>query len=54
MEIIAAPFHIRSAGVEVRGPAPDAGQHTREVFAAAGIPNARIDDLIAKGVLVQY
>jgi crotonobetainyl-CoA:carnitine CoA-transferase CaiB-like acyl-CoA transferase len=53
MEIIAAPFHIRGGGVEVRGPAPDAGQHTREVFTEAGIPRARIDELIAKGVLVQ-
>jgi crotonobetainyl-CoA:carnitine CoA-transferase CaiB-like acyl-CoA transferase len=51
MEIIAAPFHIRGAGVEVRGPAPDAGQHTREVFAEAGVSAERIDELIAKGVL---
>jgi crotonobetainyl-CoA:carnitine CoA-transferase CaiB-like acyl-CoA transferase len=51
MEIITAPFHIRDAGIEVRGPAPDVGQHTREVFAEAGLSEARIDDLIAKGVL---
>jgi len=51
MEIVSAPFSIRGAGVEVRGPAPDAGQHTREVFAESGIPPARIDELIAKGVL---
>ncbi len=52
MEIISAPFHIRDAGVEVRGPAPDVGQHTREVFAEAGVPHAQIDALIAKGVIV--
>lgn len=51
MEIIAAPFHIRGAGVEVRGPAPDVGQHTREVFAEAGLSASEIDDLIARGVL---
>ena len=51
MEIVSAPFHIRDAGVEVRGPAPDAGQHTREVFAEAGVPLATIDALFAKGVL---
>ena len=51
MEIISAPFHIRDAGIEVRGPAPDAGQHTREVFAEAGLSAAQIDDLIARGVL---
>jgi crotonobetainyl-CoA:carnitine CoA-transferase CaiB-like acyl-CoA transferase len=52
MEIISAPFHIRDAGVEVRGPAPDVGQHTREVFAEAGISAARIDELLARGVIV--
>jgi crotonobetainyl-CoA:carnitine CoA-transferase CaiB-like acyl-CoA transferase len=51
MEIISAPFHIRDAGIEVRGPAPDAGEHTREVFAEAGVPAATIDELIQKGVL---
>jgi crotonobetainyl-CoA:carnitine CoA-transferase CaiB-like acyl-CoA transferase len=51
MEIISAPFHIRGAEIEVRGPAPDVGQHTREVFAEAGVPAAQIDDLIARGVL---
>jgi len=51
MEIISAPFHVRNAGIEVRGPAPDVGQHTREVFAEAGVPAAAIDDLIARGVL---
>ncbi len=51
MEIVSAPFIIRDADVEVRGPAPDAGQHTREVFAEAGVPAATIDALFAKGVL---
>jgi crotonobetainyl-CoA:carnitine CoA-transferase CaiB-like acyl-CoA transferase len=51
MEIVSAPFHIRNADVAVRGPAPDAGQHTREVFLAAGVPEARIDGLLARGVL---
>jgi crotonobetainyl-CoA:carnitine CoA-transferase CaiB-like acyl-CoA transferase len=51
MEIVSAPFHIRGANVDVRGPAPDAGEHTREVFAEAGISTARIDELIARGVL---
>jgi len=51
MEIISAPFHIRDAGVEIRGPAPEAGQHTREVFAEAGLSSGRIEELIDKGVL---
>ena len=48
MEIISTPFHICDAGVEVRGPAPDAGEHTREVFAEAGIPKEHIGELITK------
>jgi crotonobetainyl-CoA:carnitine CoA-transferase CaiB-like acyl-CoA transferase len=51
IEIVSAPFHIRDADIEVRGPAPDAGQHTREVFIEAGVPAERIDVLIAKGAL---
>ncbi len=51
MEIISAPFHIRDADIEVRGPAPDAGQHTREVFVEAGVEAAEIDRLFGAGVL---
>ena len=51
MEIVSAPFHIRGAEVEVRGPAPDAGQHTREVFAAAGLAAEQLDTLFTQGVI---
>ena len=51
MEVVSAPFHIRGADIEVRGPAPDAGQHTAEVFVEAGLSQARVEELIAKGVL---
>ena len=51
MEIVSAPFHIRDAEVEVRGPAPDAGQHTREVFSAAGMTTEQLDTLFAQGVI---
>jgi formyl-CoA transferase len=51
MEIVGTPFHIRGADVAVRGPAPDAGQHTREVFVEAGIDAARVDELLSSGVL---
>jgi crotonobetainyl-CoA:carnitine CoA-transferase CaiB-like acyl-CoA transferase len=53
IETVAAPFDIRGAGIEVRGPAPALGQHTREVFEEAGIAPERIDDLVARGVLRQ-
>ena len=51
MEIVSAPFHIRNADIQVRGPAPDAGQHTTEVFLEAGLSEARLDELIARGVI---
>lgn len=51
LEIVSAPFHIRGADVEARGPAPEVGQHTREVFAEAGLSPERIDALISRGVL---
>lgn len=54
MEIVAAPFHIRGADIEVRGPAPDAGQHTREVFAELGLDQDHIDSLFARGVLSEF
>lgn len=51
MEIVGTPFEIRDADVAVRGPAPDAGEHTREVFAEAGIPADQIDALLAAGII---
>jgi len=51
MEIVSAPFYIRDADIEARGPAPDAGQHTREVFIEAGIAADEVDSLISRGAL---
>lgn len=51
LEIVGAPFTIRDADVEVRGPAPDAGEHTRQVFEEAGIDAGRLDALMARGIL---
>ncbi len=51
MEIVGTPFVIRGSDVEVRGPAPDAGQHTREVFEELGLPPERVDELLARRVL---
>lgn len=51
MEIVSAPFEIRDADIQVRGPAPDAGEHTREVFIEAGISVEQIDDLFNRGIL---
>ncbi|MCY4565143.1 MAG: CoA transferase [Gammaproteobacteria bacterium] len=51
MEIVAAPFEIRGADIDVRGPAPDRGQHTREVLLQAGVEAERVTALIEKNVL---
>lgn len=51
MEVVSAPFDIRGADIEVRGPAPDAGQHTREVLLEAGVAAERVNALIEKNVL---
>ena len=51
MEVVAAPFEIRGADINVRGPAPDRGQHTREVLLQAGVEAERVTALIEKNVL---
>ena len=51
MEIVAAPFELRGADIEIRGPAPDAGEHTREVFLEAGVDEATLAAMIARGAL---
>ncbi|MEQ9451652.1 MAG: CoA transferase [Pseudomonadales bacterium] len=51
MEIVSAPFHIRDADIEVRGPAPDAGQHTREVLLEQGLSAAEVDALFSSGAV---
>ena len=53
IETVAAPFDIRGADIEVRGPAPALGEHTREVLEQVGISPERIEDLVARGVLGQ-
>ena len=51
IETVSAPFSIRGADIEVRGPAPSLGEHTHEVFAEAGISAERLEDLMNRGVL---
>ncbi|MBV1876550.1 MAG: CoA transferase [Pseudomonadales bacterium] len=52
IETIAAPMEIRGADIAVRGPAPELGQHSREVFTELGLKDERLDDLFKRGVLV--
>jgi crotonobetainyl-CoA:carnitine CoA-transferase CaiB-like acyl-CoA transferase len=48
---VAAPFRIEGADIAVRGPAPDIGEHSRQVLAEAGYSEAEIDSLDRSGVI---
>lgn len=48
---LAAPFRLHGADVAVRGPAPDPGQHSREVLADAGFGGDEIERLLAAGTV---
>jgi len=51
MEVVSAPFEVKGADIEVRGPAPDQGEHTRDVLAKAGLKAEDIESLITKGAV---
>ncbi|MCP3938906.1 MAG: CoA transferase [Actinomycetia bacterium] len=44
-DTVASPFRVRTANAGVRGPAPDVGQHNREVLAEAGFSDSEIEVL---------
>ncbi len=48
---VRAPMRFHSAQVEPRGPAPEIGQHTREVLGAAGFAAEEVERLFERGVL---
>ncbi len=48
---VAAPFRIARADVRPRGPAPDVGQHTRQILEAAGLGPEEIEALGTQGVV---
>jgi crotonobetainyl-CoA:carnitine CoA-transferase CaiB-like acyl-CoA transferase len=52
-QTLAAPFRIVGADVQVRGAAPDAGEHTREVLVELGISNGEIESLLSERVVGQ-
>jgi formyl-CoA transferase len=45
-----APFHIRGADIEVRGPAPLAGEHTSDILSEYGFSEEDVATLAAAGV----
>jgi crotonobetainyl-CoA:carnitine CoA-transferase CaiB-like acyl-CoA transferase len=50
-ETVAAPFHLRSADVGVRGPGPALGEHTRAVLREVGYTPSEIDELVTRGAV---
>ncbi len=50
---VASPMRLRGQDISPRGPAPDLGQHTREVLAEVGLTEAELDALVADGTLAE-
>jgi crotonobetainyl-CoA:carnitine CoA-transferase CaiB-like acyl-CoA transferase len=48
---VAAPMKLRGADIGPRGPAPELGQHTREVLLELGLSDAEVDAAVADGVV---
>lgn len=48
---VAAPMRLRGQDLTPRGPAPDLGQHTREVLGELGLSAEELDALVADGTL---
>ena len=51
IETIGAPMHIRGADITVRGPAPELGEHSREVFSELNLGEGRLDELFRRGIV---
>ena len=50
---VAAPMRLRGQDISPRGPAPDLGQHTREVLAGIGLTGPELDALVADGTIAE-
>jgi len=50
---VAVPMRLRGQDIGPRGPAPDLGQHTREVLTELGLSVAELDALTADGTVAQ-
>jgi len=48
---VAVPMRVRGADLAPRGPAPELGQHTREVLLELGMSAAEVDTAVADGVV---
>jgi len=48
---VAMPMRLRGQDIGPRGPAPDLGEHTREVLVELGLSTAEVDGLVADGTV---
>jgi crotonobetainyl-CoA:carnitine CoA-transferase CaiB-like acyl-CoA transferase len=48
---VAVPMKLRGADIGPRGPAPELGQHTREVLRELGLSEDEVDAAVADGVV---
>ena len=48
---VGTPLRIRGADIGPRGPAPEIGQHTREVLTGIGVPEDELAELAAAGIV---
>lgn len=51
LSTVAAPFRIHGADIGSRGPAPQVGQHSREVLREAGYGAEEIDSLVERAIV---
>jgi formyl-CoA transferase len=54
LRTVNSPLSLHGVEKVPPGPAPELGQHTREVLAELGRSGGEIDDLLARGVAVQH
>jgi crotonobetainyl-CoA:carnitine CoA-transferase CaiB-like acyl-CoA transferase len=48
---VASPLRLRGVDISPRGPAPELGQHSREVLTELGLTGAEVDALVADGTV---
>ena len=50
---VALPMRLRGVDIGPRGPAPELGQHTREVLRGLGLSDAEVDAAVADGLVAE-
>jgi crotonobetainyl-CoA:carnitine CoA-transferase CaiB-like acyl-CoA transferase len=50
-KVVSSPINLQGLSRDIRGPTPDAGQHTDEVLRSVGYTDAELTDMRAKGII---